>query len=159
MYLWASLQCGLADGQQQIAAWRKKFLQHPLSLLSFWLGQNSHNGVYGIHDDKCLGTFQTVPQFLADEGDKETIRKKESSLFKWSVGGLDSRAERQKDFLNVVLENRTSESFILQTLVTLMAEFYRTAMTKKISLASHAFHRERKGLVMLQLSPRNAMRD
>ena len=112
MYLWASLQCGLADGQQHIAAWCKKFLQYLLSLLSLWLGQNSHNGVYSIHDDKCLGTFQTVLQFLADEGDKETIRKKKSSLFKWSVGGLNSRAEREKDFLNVVLGNRTSKKFL-----------------------------------------------
>ena len=112
MYLWASLHCGLADGQQQIAARRKKFLQYLLSLLSLWLGQNSHNGVYSIHDDKCLDAFLTVAQFLADETDKETIRKKKSSLFKWSVGGLDSRAEREKDFLNVVLGNRTSKKFL-----------------------------------------------
>ena len=121
MYLWASFQCGLAECQQHIAARREKFLQYPLSLLPLWLGQNSHNSVYGIHDNKWLGAFQTVPQFLADERDKETICKKKSSLFKWSVGGLDSRAEREKDFLNVVLGNRTKEqvkSFILQTLVS-----------------------------------------
>ena len=92
--------------------------------------------MYGIHDNKRLGAFQTVPQFLADERDKEAICKKKSSLFKWSVGGLDSHTEREKNFLNVVLGSRTKEqvkSFILRTLVSnVMAEFYRRAMRENM---------------------------
>ena len=131
-YIRAGFQCSLAEGQQHIAAWCKQFLQYPLSLLSLWFGQNSDNSMYGIHDNKRLGAFQTVPQFLTDERDKEAICKKKSSLFKWSVGGLDSHTEREKNSLNVVLGSRTKEqvkSFILQTLVSnVMAEFYRRAM-------------------------------
>lgn len=92
--------------------------------------------MYGIHDNKRLGAFQTVPQFLTDERDKEAICKKKSSLFKWSVGGLDSHTEREKNFLNVVLGSTTKEqvkSFILQTLVSnVMAEFYRRAMRENM---------------------------
>lgn len=108
-YIWAGFQCSLAEGQQHIAAWPKQFLQYPLSLLSLWFGQNSHDSVYGIHDNKRLCAFQTVPQFLADERDKEAICKKKASLFKWSVGGLDSHTEREKNFLNAVLGSRTKE--------------------------------------------------
>ena len=92
-YLWASFKGGFTECQQDIAARCKQFPQHPFPLLHLWFAQDPHDGVHGIHDNKWLSTFQSILQFLADEGYKKAICKKQTALFKRSVSGLNPQCE------------------------------------------------------------------